>query len=1074
MNTSKKSNTVENIIENFNNKHYSDVFQSLQFIEIDALSEEQKKELGKICLELPQKSILTVKNAFICYRYAILCNNEKAIEKYINGSELKDKTIEDYRFVCRHAKRLDNQKRNSLFYATWAFCLEKLHSKGEDIDITTIKSLLEKAIKINPKQPAAYTYMARLYSNKKLSTINDLTHFDLAEQYYNMAIKNGSKMAEKELKRLQQKQIPDLSFDLMNASVNLDNFINLFSDPQFNNKNFSILLTGPYGSGKEIFATHLLKTMDVPFEYCLDVEKHNPNSALIIPHVDTKVFLSERQTWYLINLLAMHKLPIILLAEDENKVFLELKNNCTFRINFSYMDTPQKEAAYKLFFNFDAPPLLLRLNGLVINDFSRVKKQGKILKILGNPDKVLNLLKEEAQYKAGADGNYLKPDTNFNHNLINSDTNLPDLICNLQKHIEKPFTMLIHGPAGTGKSYFLRHLADQLGFSTLEKTAAELFSPYHGMTATNVHQLFEEAKKKKAIIILDEVEEILCDRKNSNQSWKNDIVNAFLTCLERTEYPIVCTTNFLEKIDKAILRRFVFKLHFNYLTKEQNQNAFKHFFKLDPPLELDGIGGLTNGDYATVKKKAIFFDKMDDTDYLIEKLREESLTKTNSIISQNIKLTNFDINFINTDTALLEKTIKSIKNGNKNKVSFLLYGPSGTGKSYYLRYLASQLGYEVIERRASDICSKWIGETEQNIADAFAEAKNRRAFLIFDEIDSFLFDKKNNFKEWQNKIINEFLIQMENHPYPFAGTTNYLEQLEPASLRRFSLKVLFDYLKPEQYEYVYEKTFGFKPKDDISYLKHLTPALFNLAHDKAELSDVLNDQDKVFNIFLNEAKMAGNERKDEIQKTTFERIKIKEIPLYTKPIAENYSEILKASVKIWNETKTSHGSGFFISTDGFILTNKHVVDDNKYMLVELFSGREVPAEVLRTDDLDVALLKISSENVCTPLPLRLEEPNPGTTVFSMGNPDNKNYVLSKGNITRYTKNTKGYKRIESDNFSYGGISGGPFMDEYGNVLGLNVEGWMDPATNYKTKLGLTLKVPIIDALNVLNIKIKEK
>lgn len=77
MNTSKKSNTFENIIENFNNKHYADVFQSLQFIEIDALSEEQKKELGKICLELPKKSILTVKNAFICYRYAILCNNEK-------------------------------------------------------------------------------------------------------------------------------------------------------------------------------------------------------------------------------------------------------------------------------------------------------------------------------------------------------------------------------------------------------------------------------------------------------------------------------------------------------------------------------------------------------------------------------------------------------------------------------------------------------------------------------------------------------------------------------------------------------------------------------------------------------------------------------------------------------------------------------------------------------------------------------------------------------------------------------------------------------------------------------------
>ena len=67
-----------------------------------------------------------------------------------------------------------------------------------------------------------------------------------------------------------------------------------------------------------------------------------------------------------------------------------------------------------------------------------------------------------------------------------------------------------------------------------------------------------------------------------------------------------------------------------------------------------------------------------------------------------------------------------------------MYGEPGTGKSLYAKYLANTLGVEVVFKRASDLISKWVGETEQNIASAFAEAKAKKAMLIFDEADSFL------------------------------------------------------------------------------------------------------------------------------------------------------------------------------------------------------------------------------------------------------------------------------------------------------------------------------------------------
>jgi SpoVK/Ycf46/Vps4 family AAA+-type ATPase len=92
----------------------------------------------------------------------------------------------------------------------------------------------------------------------------------------------------------------------------------------------------------------------------------------------------------------------------------------------------------------------------------------------------------------------------------------------------------------------------------------------------------------------------------------------------------------------------------------------------------------------------------------------------------------------------------------------------------------------------------YVGGTEQNIASAFEEAKEKDAVLVFDEVDSFLADRTHAQRSWEVTQVNEMLVQMENFEGIFIATTNLMNNLDKASLRRFDLKLEFDYLKPEQ------------------------------------------------------------------------------------------------------------------------------------------------------------------------------------------------------------------------------------------------------------------------------------
>jgi len=127
-----------------------------------------------------------------------------------------------------------------------------------------------------------------------------------------------------------------------------------------------------------------------------------------------------------------------------------------------------------------------------------------------------------------------------------------------------------------------------------------------------------------------------------------------------------------------------------------------------------------------------------------------------------------------------------------------MYGPPGTGKTAFARWLAQQLDMPLHIKRASDLLSKWVGGSEKNIANAFEQAAADNAILLIDEVDSLLQKREGANQSWEVTQVNEMLTQMEDFEGVFIASTNLMNGLDPAALRRFDVKLNFMALRPEQ------------------------------------------------------------------------------------------------------------------------------------------------------------------------------------------------------------------------------------------------------------------------------------
>lgn len=124
----------------------------------------------------------------------------------------------------------------------------------------------------------------------------------------------------------------------------------------------------------------------------------------------------------------------------------------------------------------------------------------------------------------------------------------------------------------------------------------------------------------------------------------------------------------------------------------------------------------------------------------------------------------------------------------------LLYGPPGSGKTAYAHALAQMLDRPLLEQRASDLLSPYVGETEQRISQAFEQALDDKALLFLDEADSLLARREHAVRNWEVSQVNELLEQLGDFAGVVVLASNRMEALDAAVLRRLDAKIEFSAL----------------------------------------------------------------------------------------------------------------------------------------------------------------------------------------------------------------------------------------------------------------------------------------
>lgn len=428
-------------------------------------------------------------------------------------------------------------------------------------------------------------------------------------------------------------------------------------------------------------------------------------------------------------------------------------------------------------------------------------------------------------------------------------------IANACKLRLKGVNVLIHGQPGVGKTELARLLAADLKLQAYEVAAGVKSDGIETVITGRLgsYKLLQRllSNSKKGLVIFDEIEDViprpgLLDKQSKgNKSIMNEV-------LENNKAPSIWISNHVWQIDPALLRRFDIVLEIRNLPRSRRQQLLMDSFKslpvdpkwlakkandpnLTPAIANRTIKVIQNASITSQASIQTYFDKQ---------MEERRNALGESVSGAYPEPAEYRLDMLNTNIDMRDLAT-SLTVRNRGRV--LLYGPPGTGKTAFAHHISKISDRPLILKRASDIISKWLGETESNLREMFREATREDSILLLDEADSFLQSRRNAERSWEVSQVNELLTQMENFEGVFVCATNFIEHLDSAAMRRFPFKVKFDYLTQEQVKNVFLITvanLGGSVPDELSMsqitqqlarLNNLTPGDFTSVSDQFNL-----------------------------------------------------------------------------------------------------------------------------------------------------------------------------------------------------------------------------------------------
>ena len=413
------------------------------------------------------------------------------------------------------------------------------------------------------------------------------------------------------------------------------------------------------------------------------------------------------------------------------------------------------------------------------------------------------------------------------------------LLCGLLREAvarkEPGVNILLYGPPGTGKTELARVVAQAAGLELFEVEYADrdgnALSGRDRYRSLQIAQVFLKGTAHSALLF-DEVEDVFPPISSeaaqymaraeqvsappsasvSGKAWVNQI-------LESNAVPTVWVTNRIEQIDPAFRRRFAYHLELKSPPPGAREQLVRNTLAGEHVSEglvarLTSRKGLTPAQIRTAVRfahlaagpvKAAGRRKAAAPGPMLDELIERQLKNADQALgrqpdaAQRPSVTQYSLDMLNVESRYeLPRIITALKARGHGCLCF--HGAPGTGKTALAEHIAQQLERPLMIRRASDLVSKFVGETEQQMAAMFREAEAEKAVLLLDEADSFLQDRRNAQRTYEVTEVNEMLQGMERYNGIFVCTTNLMDSIDQAALRRFTFKIQFKPLTREQRE----------------------------------------------------------------------------------------------------------------------------------------------------------------------------------------------------------------------------------------------------------------------------------
>lgn len=378
----------------------------------------------------------------------------------------------------------------------------------------------------------------------------------------------------------------------------------------------------------------------------------------------------------------------------------------------------------------------------------------------------------------------------------------------------KGVLMLFHGKPGTGKTMMAHAVAEKLGKRVLnvdiptfiENHQADRFLP----------SLFKEARLQNALLFFDECEVLLGDRR-----YGNKLMTLLLTEIERFEGIAVLATNLPQALDQALDRRILVKVRFPEPDRLARREIWQRHLPARAPLAddvdldyladtFDMTGGYIKNAVLAAVAAAVHQNGAHPVitmAHLEAAARDQTrppLDETSNLVVPSARLKDVILS-----EALKEQVSELIDAARHRRtilerwgigehltygkgVAALFHGVPGTGKTLCAEAIANELNRPLLVASAAGIKSKWVGETERNLARLFDDARAGNAVLFLDEADTFLRARgEGRASRHDDDAVNVLLTQIERFDGVVLLATNREAELDTALERRLTYTLEF-------------------------------------------------------------------------------------------------------------------------------------------------------------------------------------------------------------------------------------------------------------------------------------------